>query len=132
MNNKYKDRNKAFLGTTVASIGLASSVAQGFAARRKARKEQKRAKREAAYDATYSNAQALNQGYSDEEYIDNYEDRLEFKLGGTSTANRINKNRKKLNMYNNKAKLGTKINTINISKSKYKDRLGCGGKRKLK
>lgn len=77
--DKFNNRPKAFWG---AIIGAASSLIgtglNALAANKQARQQQ----REQQYQRNLQQAAALNQGYNNTEYMDDFRDRFSYKLGG--------------------------------------------------
>lgn len=78
---QYRDRQrqKAFIG---AVIGAAASIAGGIIKGNKQKKAQEKAQAEQDYKDALQNAQALTSAYSNQDYVDQYNDKLTLKCGG--------------------------------------------------
>ena len=82
---QYKDRQrqKAFIG---AIIGAAASIAGGIIKGNKQKKAQEKAQAEAqsaqVHKDALQNAQALTSAYSNQDYVNQYNDKLTLKCGG--------------------------------------------------
>ena len=78
---QYKDRQrqKAFIG---AVIGAAASIAGGIIKGNKQKKAQEKAQAEQDHRDALQNARALTSAYANQDYIDQYNDKLTLKCGG--------------------------------------------------
>ena len=82
---QYRDRQrqKAFIG---AIIGAAASIAGGIIKGNKQKKAQEKAQAEAQaaqdHKDALQNAQALTSAYANQDYVDQYNDKLTLKCGG--------------------------------------------------
>lgn len=72
-------RRKAFIG---AAIGLASSVIGGLISSNKQKKAQERQNRIQNRKETYQQANALTDSYANQDYVDDFQDRIQFACGG--------------------------------------------------
>lgn len=81
----YKDRkrNKAFIG---AIIGAAATVAGGIIKGQQEKKAQQKAQEEQNHKEALQNAQALTASYANQDYIDQYKNKFNFKCGGRHKA----------------------------------------------
>ena len=78
-----KKRRKAFIGAIIGAVGsLAGSIIGGI-------NQKKAAKAQAAVDnknrnlqTAYTDAQNLTEGYGDQDYVDEYNNRITFRCGG--------------------------------------------------
>lgn len=93
-------RKKAFIGSIINTVG---GITNGLIGLKRANK----AKRESLVNAGLQKAQALTNKYNNTEYIEDYDDKLSFKLGGKC-----------------KARYGFTDRIYNMK------RFACGGKRK--
>lgn len=75
----YIDRNKAWLG---AAIGLAGGIVGGIINKRKQKRALRQQQAEANRNAAIENANAMEEAYNNQEYVDAYNDRLAFAYGG--------------------------------------------------
>ncbi len=78
---QYKDRQrqKAFIG---AVIGAAASIAGGIIKGNKQKKAQEKAQAEQDHRDALQNARALTSAYANQDYVDQYNDKLTLKCGG--------------------------------------------------
>ena len=78
---QYKDRQrqKAFIG---AIIGAAASIAGGIIKGNKQKKAQEKAQAAQDHKDALQNAQALTSAYSNQDYVNQYNDKLILKCGG--------------------------------------------------
>lgn len=78
---QYKDRQrqKAFIG---AVIGAAASIAGGIIRGNKQKKAQEKAQAEQNHKDALQNAQALTSAYANQDYVEQYNDKLTLKCGG--------------------------------------------------
>ncbi|UVX32773.1 MAG: hypothetical protein [Bacteriophage sp.] len=78
---QYKDRQrqKAFIG---AVIGAAASIAGGIIKGNKQKKAQEKAQAAQDHKDALQNARALTSAYSNQDYVDQYNDKLTLKCGG--------------------------------------------------
>lgn len=75
----YIDRKKAWLG---AAIGLAGGIVGGIINKRKQKKALRQQQAEVNRNAAIENANAMEEAYNNQEYVDAYNDRLAFAYGG--------------------------------------------------
>lgn len=75
----YIDRKKAWLG---AAIGLAGGIVGGIINKRKQKRALRQQQAEANRNAAIENANAMEEAYNNQEYVDAYNDRLAFAYGG--------------------------------------------------
>ena len=114
---KVDTRNKAFLG---AIIGTVSNVIGGAISRRKQRKAQEKAQAQQTELEGYQQAAAMSSAYANQDYVDEYRNKITLKNGGkVKTNDRIKVAKKFACGGRKKANLGTNI------REQYK----CGGKR---
>lgn len=78
---QYRDRQrqKAFIG---AIIGAAASIAGGIIKGNKQKKAQEKAQAEQDHRDALQNARALTSAYANQDYVDQYNDKLTLKCGG--------------------------------------------------
>lgn len=78
---QYKDRQrqKAFIG---AVIGAAASIAGGIIKGNKQKKAQEKVQAEQDHRDALQNARALTSAYANQDYVDQYNDKLTLKCGG--------------------------------------------------
>lgn len=78
---QYKDRQrqKAFIG---AVIGAAASIAGGIIKGNKQKKAQEKAQAEQDHRDALQNARALTSAYANQDYVDQYNNKLTLKCGG--------------------------------------------------
>lgn len=102
---RTKEYDEAFLG---AAIGAVASIVGGVIGNRKKRKQEKAQLRQeqiAQNEAdTLATAQALSEGYGNQDYIDEYNKKVTLRYGGSRKTNSIKKCGGK-----KKAELGTEV-----------------------
>lgn len=114
---KVNTRNKAFLG---AIIGGVSNIIGGAISRRKQRKAQEKAQAQQTELEGYQQAAAMSSAYANQDYVNEYRNKITLKNGGkVKTNDRIKVAKKFACGGRKKANLG-----INV-REQYK----CGGKR---
>lgn len=114
---KQDTRNKAFLG---AIIGTVSNVIGGAISRRKQRKAQEKAQAQQTELEGYQQAAAMSSAYTNQDYVNEYRNKITLKNGGkVKTNDRIKVAKKFACGGRKKANFGTNI------REQYK----CGGKR---
>lgn len=114
---KQDTRNKAFLG---AIIGTVSNVIGGAISRRKQRKAQEKAQAQQTELEGYQQAAAMSSAYANQDYVNEYRNKITLKNGGkVKTNDRIKVAKKFACGGRKKANLGTNV------REQYK----CGGKR---
>lgn len=114
---KVNTRNKAFLG---AIIGGVSNIIGGAISRRKQRKAQEKAQAQQTELEGYQQAAAMSSAYANQDYVNEYRNKITLKNGGkVKTNDRIKVAKKFACGGRKKANLGTNV------REQYK----CGGKR---
>ena len=114
---KVDTRNKAFLG---AIIGGVSNIIGGVISRRKQRKAQEKAQAQQTELEGYQQAAAMSSAYANQDYVNEYRNKITLKNGGkVKTNDRIKVAKKFACGGRKKANLGTNV------REQYK----CGGKR---
>lgn len=114
---KVDTRNKAFLG---AIIGGVSNIIGGAISRRKQRKAQEKAQAQQTELEGYQQAAAMSSAYANQDYVNEYRNKITLKNGGkVKTNDRIKVAKKFACGGRKKANLGTNV------REQYK----CGGKR---
>lgn len=114
---KQDTRNKAFLG---AIIGGVSNIIGGAISRRKQRKAQEKAQAQQTELEGYQQAAAMSSAYANQDYVNEYRNKITLKNGGkVKTNDRIKVAKKFACGGRKKANLGTNV------REQYK----CGGKR---
>ena len=114
---KQGTRNKAFLG---AIIGGVSNIIGGAISRRKQRKAQEKAQAQQTELEGYQQAAAMSSAYANQDYVNEYRNKITLKNGGkVKTNDRIKVAKKFACGGRKKANLGTNV------REQYK----CGGKR---
>lgn len=81
MKRKVKnERDKAFIGAIVGAVGsIASGVASAVKKKKALRKQQIAQNKQ----DTLQGAQSITEAYSNQDYVDDFQDRIEFKNGGS-------------------------------------------------
>lgn len=114
---KQDTRNKAFLG---AIIGTVSNVIGGAISRRKQRKAQEKAQAQQTELEGYQQAAAMSSAYANQDYVNEYRNKITLKNGGkVKTNDRIKVAKKFACGGRKKANLGTNV----------REQFKCGGKR---
>lgn len=114
---KQNTRNKAFLG---AIIGTVSNVIGGAISRRKQRKAQEKAQAQQTELEGYQQAAAMSSTYANQDYVNEYRNKITLKNGGkVKTNDRIKVAKKFACGGRKKANLGTNV----------REQFKCGGKR---
>lgn len=85
MKRKVK-RDKAFIGAAIGSVaGIASSIFGGISQKKAAQQQAKAQNR----SDTYAMADNLSEGYGDQEYADDFKQKITFKAGGMCKGDRV-------------------------------------------
>lgn len=114
---KQDTRNKAFLG---AIIGTVSNVIGGAISRRKQRKAQEKAQAQQTELEGYQQAAAMSSAYANQDYVNEYRNKITLKNGGkVKTNDRIKVAKKFACGGRKKANFGTNV----------REQFKCGGKR---
>lgn len=78
MEDRIK-RDKAFIGAIIKGVG---ALAKGIISARRAKKQAQQQREAANRQTIRQNNDAINNEMRDTEYVDEYDDRIEFKNGG--------------------------------------------------
>lgn len=78
MEDRVK-RDKAFIGAIIKGVG---ALAKGIISARRAKKQAQQQREAANRQTIRQNNDAINNEMRDTEYVDEYDDRIEFKNGG--------------------------------------------------
>lgn len=78
MEDRVK-RDKAFIGAIIKGVG---ALAKGIISARRAKKQAQQQREAANRQIIRQNNDAINNEMRDTEYVDEYDDRIEFKNGG--------------------------------------------------
>ena len=84
-------RKKAFIG---AAIGAVGSIVGGLIQNNQQRKAQVRAKREEVRNKGFQEAANLTNSYGNQDYTDEYDDKIVFKGGGKCNLDRVKRSKK--------------------------------------
>ena len=115
---EFRNRHKAFVGTLVAAgVSLAGTALSNMA---KA-KQQRELERQQNYKDNIDRIAALNNAYANQDYADDFEDRIVYKLGGRLLSN---PSRRVVASQDNKSQ----FSNVPIFKDRYQ-KYKCGGRR---
>lgn len=89
MKTKRYNRDKAFLGALIgAGIGLVGTGISSIMNKNSSNKQLKEQQRQQNKNDTLAMAQNLSAGYSDQDYIDDFKNKVTFKNGGVMKNNK--------------------------------------------
>lgn len=91
MKTNSNKRDKAFLGAIIGGVvGLAGSAVSGILSKRSAKKQQEEQQKQQNKRDTYEMAQNLSASYGDQEYVDEFLNKVKFKNGGKMKRKAVN------------------------------------------
>lgn len=115
---EFRNRHKAFIGTLVAAgVSLAGTALNNMAQR----KQQREMERQQNYKNNLDTIAALNNAYANQDYADDFEDRIVYKLGGRLLSS---PRRRVVASQDNKSQ----FSNVPIFKDRYQ-KYKCGGRR---
>ena len=119
---EFRNRHKAWIG---AAIGAATTLIGMMANNAAKRKQQEEAERQENYKSAIDRIAAMNNAYANQDYVNDFEDRVIYRLGGRKFINprkRGNDNRLVADQDNNQ------FSNVPIFRNRIQ-KLKCGGRR---
>ena len=119
---KFRNRHKAFVGTLVAVGASLLGTALSNAAKRK---QQREIQRQEDYKSAMDSVAAMNNAYANQDYVNDFEDRVIYRLGGRKFMNprkRGNDNRLVADQTSNQ------FSNVPIFRNRIQ-KLKCGGRK---
>lgn len=115
---EFRNRHKAFIGAAIAAATTLIGAAANHAAQAR---QQRELERQQNYKNNIDRIAALNNAYANQDYADDFEDRIVYKLGGRLLSN---PRKRVVASQDNKSQFSN-VPTFKDRYQKYK----CGGRR---
>lgn len=115
---EFRNRHKAFIGAVIGAVASLAGSALNNAAQRKQLREQQR---QEIYKNNIDRIAALNNAYGNQDYADDFEDRVDYKFGGRLLSS---PRRRVVASQDNKSQ----FSNVPIFKDRYQ-KYKCGGRR---